>query len=99
MNTEAASTDGRATFYANGQAHMFERKVVIKKQRGVLNMKKQNHLFFLFLPKAVFEHVYISTLLLNQGMISSFFWVLIDLIIGFLGLIIKAFDNQTEIWA
>jgi len=25
-------------------------------------MKKQNHLFFLFLPKAVFEHVYISTL-------------------------------------
>jgi hypothetical protein len=26
-----------------------------------------------------------------------FFWVLIDLIIGFLGLIIKAFDNQTEI--
>jgi hypothetical protein len=40
---------------------MFERKVVIKKQRGVLNIKKQNHLFFLFLPKAVFEHVYIST--------------------------------------
>jgi hypothetical protein len=33
----------------------------------------------------------------DQGMISSFFWVLIDLIIGFLGLIIKAFDNQTEI--
>ncbi len=27
------------------------------------------------------------------------FWVLIDLIVGFLGLIIKAFDNQTEIWA
>jgi hypothetical protein len=35
----------------------------------------------------------------HQGMISSFFGVLIDLIIGFLGLIIKAFDNQTEIWA
>ncbi len=30
---------------------------------------------------------------------QAFFWVLIDLIIGFLGLIIKAFDNQTEIWA
>ena len=28
---------------------------------------------------------------------QAFFWVLIDLIIGFLGLIIKAFDNQTEI--
>jgi hypothetical protein len=41
---------------------MFERKVVIKKQRGGLNIKKQNHLFFLSLPKAVFEHVYISTL-------------------------------------
>jgi hypothetical protein len=53
--------DGRATLYANGQTHMFERKVVMKKQRGVLNIKKQNHLFFLFLPKAVFEHVYIST--------------------------------------
>ncbi len=29
---------------------------------------------------------------------QAFIWVLIDLIIGFLGLIIKAFDNQTEIW-
>ncbi len=29
---------------------------------------------------------------------SSFFWILIDLIIGFLDLIIKTFDNQTEIW-
>ena len=39
-----------------------ERKVVIKNNGGVLNIEKQNHLFFLFLPKAVFEHVYISTL-------------------------------------
>jgi hypothetical protein len=31
--------------------------------------------------------------------IKLFFLVLIDLIIGFLGLIIKAFDNQTEIWS
>ncbi len=31
--------------------------------------------------------------------IKFFYWVLIDLIIGFLGLIIKAFDNQTEIWS
>ncbi len=36
-------------------------KRVIKKQQGGLNIKKQNHLFFLFLHKAVFEHVYIST--------------------------------------
>jgi hypothetical protein len=85
IDAHAASTDGRATFYVNGQTHMFERKVVIKKTTGgfsinkkktiyfffsylkrYLNMytflKKQNHLFFLFLPKTVFEHVYISTL-------------------------------------
>jgi hypothetical protein len=30
---------------------------------------------------------------------QDFFWVLIDLIIGFLGLIINPFDNQTERWA
>ncbi len=30
---------------------------------------------------------------------QAFFWVLIDLIIGFFGLIIKVFDHQTEIWA
>jgi hypothetical protein len=34
IDAQAASTDGRATLYANGQVHMFERKVVIKKQRG-----------------------------------------------------------------
>jgi hypothetical protein len=38
-----------------------------------------------------------ETCRMTSGMISSFFWVTIDLIIGFLGLIIKAFDNQTEI--
>ena len=53
-NAQAASTDGRAALYANGQAHMFERKTIIKKQRGVLNIKKKN-LFFLFLPITVFE--------------------------------------------
>ena len=31
-------------------------------------------------------------------MISTFLWVSIDLIIGFLDLIIKTFDNQTEIF-
>jgi len=36
---------------------------------------------------------------MEQGMISSFFGVFIDLIIGFFVLIIKSFDNQTEIWA
>jgi hypothetical protein len=35
-------------------------KVVIKKTTGGFKYKKK-HLFFLFLPKAVFEHVYIST--------------------------------------
>jgi hypothetical protein len=33
-----------------------------QKTRGGFKYKKQNHLFFLFLPKAVLEHVYISTL-------------------------------------
>jgi hypothetical protein len=36
---------------------------------------------------------------MEQVMISSFFGVFIDLIIGFFVLIIKSFDNQTEIWA
>jgi hypothetical protein len=35
----------------------------------------------------------------QQGNISSFLGVLIDLIIELLGLIIKPFDNQTKIWA
>jgi hypothetical protein len=40
---------------------MFERKNgVIKKQRGGFKYKKK--IYFFFLPKAVFEHVYISTL-------------------------------------
>ncbi len=34
----------------------------------------------------------------SKSWYQAFFWVLIDLIIGFLTLIIKAFDNQTEIW-
>ncbi len=57
IDAQAASTDGRATLYANGQAHMFERKkVVIKKQRGGFKYKKNKTIyFFLFLPKAVFE--------------------------------------------
>ncbi len=41
--------------------HVWTKKSCNKKTRGVLNIKKQNHLFFLSLPKAVFEHVYIST--------------------------------------
>jgi hypothetical protein len=35
IDAEAASTDGRATLHANGQTHMFERKVVIKNHGGV----------------------------------------------------------------
>jgi hypothetical protein len=37
--------------------------------------------------------------ILTRNDIKLLFWVLIDLIIGFLVLIIKAFDNQTEIWS
>jgi hypothetical protein len=48
IDAQAASTDGRATLYANSQAHMFERKVVIKKQRGVLNIKKTKPTIFAF---------------------------------------------------
>jgi hypothetical protein len=62
IDARAPSTDGRATLYANGQTHMFGRKVVIKKQRGGFKYKKNKTIyFFLFLPKEVFEHVYIST--------------------------------------
>jgi hypothetical protein len=46
IDAQAASTDGRATLYANGQSLMFEREFVIKKQGGVLNIKK--NLFFSF---------------------------------------------------
>jgi hypothetical protein len=63
IDTEAVSTDGRATLYANGQTHMFERKVVIKKQMGGFKYKKNKSIYFFFtLPETVFEHVYISTL-------------------------------------
>jgi hypothetical protein len=47
-DAQAASTDGRATLYTNGQAHMFERKIIIKKQRGVLNIKKNKTIYFFF---------------------------------------------------
>jgi hypothetical protein len=40
-----------------------------------------------------------SFFMASKAWYQAFFWVLIDLIIGFLGLIIKEFDNQTEIWA
>ncbi len=72
IDAQAASTDGRATLYANGQMHMFERKVVIKKQRGGFKYKKNKTIYFLlFLPKAVFEHVYISTRVMNFFFFSS----------------------------
>ncbi len=34
IDTEAESTDGRATLYANGQTHMFERKRCNQKTTG-----------------------------------------------------------------
>jgi hypothetical protein len=48
IDAQEASTDGRVTFYANGQEHMFERKVVITKQGGVLNIKKTKPSIFSF---------------------------------------------------
>jgi len=37
-------------------------------------------------------------IILNKEWYQTFFLVLIDFLLGFLGLIIKVFDNQTEIW-
>ncbi len=49
IDAQAASTDGRATLYADGQTHMFERKVVIiKKQRGGFKYKKNKTIYFFF---------------------------------------------------
>ncbi len=45
---QVVSTDGRATIYENGQTHMFERKIVIKKQRGGFKYKKTKPSIFSF---------------------------------------------------
>ncbi len=49
IDAQVASTDGRATLYANGQANMFERKKgVFKKQRGGFKYKKTKPSIFSF---------------------------------------------------
>jgi hypothetical protein len=48
IDAQAASTDGKATLYAKGQAHMFGRKAVIKKQRGGFKYKKTKPSIFSF---------------------------------------------------
>jgi hypothetical protein len=48
IDAQAASTDGRATLYANGQTHMFERKVVIKNNGGGFKYKKTKPSIFSF---------------------------------------------------
>ena len=49
IDAQAASTDGRATLYAKGQAHMFERKRdAIKKQRGGFKYKNTEPSIFFF---------------------------------------------------
>jgi hypothetical protein len=49
IDAQAASTDGRATLYANDQTHMFGRKDdVIKKQRGGFKYKKTKPSIFSF---------------------------------------------------
>jgi hypothetical protein len=47
MDAQEASTDGRATLYMDDEMHMFG-KHVIKKHRGVLNIKKTKPSFFSF---------------------------------------------------
>jgi hypothetical protein len=48
IDAQAASTDGRVTLYANGQTHMFERKVVIKNNGGGFKYKKTKPSIFSF---------------------------------------------------
>jgi hypothetical protein len=52
-DAQTVSTDGTTMIYVNGQAHMFERKIVIKKQGGVLNRKKTkpSNFFFSYLNR------------------------------------------------
>jgi hypothetical protein len=47
-DAQAASTDGRATLYANGQAHMFERKKCNQKTTGGFKCKKTKPSIFSF---------------------------------------------------
>ncbi len=74
MDAQAVSTDERATLYTNDQTHMFGRKEMwLKNNGGVLNIKKTKpSIFFFFLPKAVFEHVYISTLLHSCTVVKQY---------------------------
>jgi hypothetical protein len=52
MDAQAASTDGRATLYANDQTHMFGRKDVIKNNGEVLNIKNKTiHFLFSYLKR------------------------------------------------
>ena len=45
------------------------------------------------------KHIYaVIRTAASKGTYQAVFWVLIDLIIGLLGLIIKPFENQTEIF-
>jgi hypothetical protein len=49
IDAQAASTDGRATLYANDQHTCLEEKgIVIKKQRGGFNYKKIKASIFSF---------------------------------------------------
>jgi hypothetical protein len=49
IDAQAASTDGRATLYANGQMHMFGRKKNCnQKQRGGFKYKKTKPSIFSF---------------------------------------------------
>jgi hypothetical protein len=65
IDAQGTSTGGRATLYMDDESYMFG-KGVIKKQRGFFKYKKTKpSIFFLFLPKTVFEHVYISTTIVS----------------------------------
>jgi hypothetical protein len=70
IDAQAESTDGRATLYANGQTHMFGRKVVIKKQRGGFKYKKNKTIYFLFSYLKRYSKTY--TFLQMQKMYQKF---------------------------
>jgi hypothetical protein len=67
MDAQAASTDGRATLYANGQTHMFERKIVIKKQGGGFKYKKTKPSIFFFSYLKRYSNTY--TLLQGEDLV------------------------------
>jgi hypothetical protein len=68
IDAQAASTDGRATFYANGQTHMFERKNYNQKTTGGFKCKKTKPsiFFFSYLKRYSNTHFYTPALVYSD---------------------------------